>query len=119
MAGEQTVLIPNNPIYAVAEPVPTQEITSAGAITILAGGMVVINAGSGIAVTLTAPLRNGIKLFVVSKTAQAHTLDLATSGINGTSNDIGTFGSAIGDGVILVSLGDHWYDFANTNVTWA
>lgn len=117
--ADQTVLIPNNPVNAVSPLWATQEITSAGAITILGGGVVVINAGSGLAVTLAAPLRNGIILFVVSETAQAHTLDMATSGINGTSNDIGTFGGAIGDGVILVSLGAHWYDFSNTNITWA
>lgn len=117
--ADQTVLIPNNPINAVSPLDATQEITSAGAITILGGGFVVINAGSGLAVTLAAPLRNGITLWVTSETAQAHTLDLATSGINGTANDIGTFGGAIGDGVILKSLGGHWYDFANTNVTWA
>lgn len=96
----------------------TQELTDSGAITI-PSGFVVLNKAGVIAATLAAPTANGQILIVVSETAQAHTLDLATSGINGGSADVGTFGGAIGDGVGLISHDGVWYSFANTNVTFA
>lgn len=98
--------------------VPTQELTDSGAITI-PSGVVILNKTGVIAATLAAPQADGMVLWVVSETAQAHTLDLATSGVNAGSADVGTFGGAIGDGVGLVSHGGHWYSFANTNVTFA
>lgn len=104
--------------YGVSTQIPTQELTDDGAITI-PSGLVVLNKAGAIAATLAAPQGNGLVLFIVSETAQAHTLDLATTGVNGGSADVGTFGGAIGDGVVLISHGDHWYSVANTNVTFA
>lgn len=113
----QTTLIPNQLPNPASPQMAYQEVTAAGAITI-PSGVVVIN-GTTLAVTLAAPRANGMYLFIVSENASAHTLDLATSGVNGGAADIGTFGGAAGDGVILVSIGSHWYSLANTNVTFA
>lgn len=104
--------------FGVSTQVPTQELTDDGAITI-PSGLVVLNKAGVIAATLAAPQGDGLVLMIVSETAQAHTVDLATSGVNAGSADVGTFGGAVGDGVILVSHGGHWYTFAKTNVTFA
>ncbi len=117
MAGAATRPTPLTD-YGVSVQVPTQELTDDGAITI-PSGVVILNKAGVVAATLAAPQGDGLVLHIVSETAQAHTVDLATSGVNGTSADVGTFGGAIGDGVLLVSHGDHWYSLANTNVTFA
>ena len=104
--------------FGASVQVPTQELTDSGAITI-PSGVVILNKSGVIAATLAAPQANGLVLYIVSETAQAHTLDLATSGVNGGSADVGTFGGAVGDGVCLVSHGNHWYSIANTNVSFA
>ena len=113
----QTTLIPDGLPNPSSPQFAFQEVTAAGAITIPAG-IVIIN-GTTLAVTLAAPRHSGQVLFISSENASAHTLDLATAGVNAGSADIGTFGGAAGDGVILVSYDGNWYDFANTNVTWA
>lgn len=120
MAAAPTAFAPKGLLYPAGVQFPTQELTASGAITIPCG-LVVINVGSAAAVTLAAPIANGQFLMIVSETAQAHTLDLATSGVFGGSADVGTFGGAIGDGVCLVSHGDHWYTVpgTNLNVTFA
>ena len=117
--GESTQPVPNNPLYGTAVKMPVQELTDDGAIAI-PGGVVHLNKAGVIAATLAVPDTNGLVLFITSKTAQAHTLTVA-SGIYGlgTSYDVGTFGGAIGDGVILVSYGGYWCPASNTNVTWA
>lgn len=115
---EATRPIPFNMPFGAGTQYPTQELTDDGAITIPCG-LVVLNKAGVVAATLAAPQADGMVLFIVSETAQAHTLDLATTGVNAGSADVGTFGGAIGDGVVLVSHGDHWYSFANTNVTFA
>ena len=90
---------------------PIQELTDDGAITI-PQGLVRLNKAGVVAATLAAPQADGLILCISSDTAQAHTVDLATSGINGGSADVGTFGGAIGDCVILMSEGDHWCQVA-------
>lgn len=117
MPSAQTTLINGIP-YGVASIAPVQELTDDGAITI-PGGLVILNKNGAIAATLAVPQANGLELTVISATAQAHTLDLASTGINGTSADVGTFGGAIGDRVTLVSYGNEWYSKENTNVTFA
>lgn len=112
--------IPFNLPYPAGVQFPTQELTDSGAITIPCG-LVVLNKAGAIAATLAAPAANGLILMIVSETAQAHTVDLATSGVNAGNADVGTFGGAIGDGVCLMSHGDHWYVVpgTNLNVTFA
>lgn len=120
MATAATTFAPKGLPYPPGVQFPTQELTDDGAITIPCG-LVVLNKAGVIAATLAAPAYNGQILMIVSETAQAHTLDLATSGVNAGSADVGTFGGAIGDGVCLMSHGDHWYVVpgTNLNVTFA
>jgi hypothetical protein len=118
MAVAATTLAPKGRTYPAGVQFPTQELTADGAITIPCG-FVVLNKAGVLAATLAAPTYDGQWLVIVSETANAHTLDLATSGVNGGSADVGTFGGAVGDGVSLFSLGGHWYSFGGTNVTFA
>ena len=117
-AVEATRPIPFNLPFGAGTQFPTQELTDDGAITIPCG-MVVLNKAGVVAATLAAPQADGMVLFITSETAQAHTLDLATTGVNGSAADVGTFGGAIGDGVVLWSHDGVWYSSANTNVTFA
>jgi hypothetical protein len=120
MATEQTQGIPNNPLYGVSPIIPDQELTDDGAITLLSGGVCQLNKAGAIAATLAVPAQNGVSLTITSKTAQAHTVTVA-SGLYGlgTGSDVGTFGGAIGDSVTLVSYGGYWTVGANLNVTFA
>lgn len=113
-----TQSIPQNLPNPAGVQFPYQELTDDGAITI-PSGLVVLNKAGAIAATLAAPTENGLFLFISSETAQAHTVDLASSGISGGSADVGTFGGAIGDCVGLMSYDGHWYQVSNVNVTWA
>jgi hypothetical protein len=118
MAGAATQPIPNGLPYGVGVQFPTQVLSADGAITIPCGH-VFITKGSGAAVTLAAPQADGLRLSISSTTAFAHTLDLATSGVNAGSADVGTFGGAAFDYVVLVSVGAHWYVESKLNVTFA
>jgi len=53
------------------------------------------------------------------QSAQAHTVDMASTGVSGGNADVGTFGGAIGDCCVLFSYDGHWYQVSNHNVTWA
>lgn len=117
-AVEATRPIPFNLPFGAGTQYPTEELTADGAITIPCG-LVVLNKAGVLAATLAAPQADGLLLAVVSATGQAHTLDLATSGISGGSADVGTFGGAVSDGVTMISHGGHWYEVSNTNVTFA
>lgn len=110
--------IPYGLAYGVPSQQPTQILTDSGAITI-PSGTVFLNKAGVIAATLAAPTGEGLELAIVSLTAQAHTVDMATSGVNGGSADVGTFGGAIYDRTTLISIGGHWYQKNVTNVTWA
>jgi hypothetical protein len=100
-------------------------VTADGAIAVPPGDTTYFITKAGVAamtiVAPTATTHDGIRLTFISTTAQAHTLDMASSGINGGSADIGTFGGAAGDGVTIVAYQGHWYEVpnANKNVTWA
>jgi hypothetical protein len=94
-----------------------------GALTIQNQTVVVTKAGV-CAMTLAAPTattHDGIRITIVSATAQAHTLTVATAGMNdlGASGDVGTFGGAKGDGVSLVAYQGDWFVTSNINVTLA
>jgi hypothetical protein len=118
-ATAATRAIPFNLPFPAGVQLPTQELTDSGAITIPCG-CVVLNKAGVITATLAAPTVNGLFLFISSETAQAHKLDLASSGVSGhASNDVGTFGGAAADCVGLFSYDGHWYQFSNVNVTWS
>ncbi len=100
-------------------------VTADGAIAVPPGDTTYFITKAGVAamtiVAPTATTHDGIRLTFISTTAQAHTLDMASSGINGGSADIGTFGGAAGDGVTIVAYQGHWYEVPgnNKNVSWA
>lgn len=104
---------------------PHVVVTADGAISIPTVNTTYFVTKAGVAamtiVAPTATTHDGIRLTFISTTAQAHTLDMASSGINGGSADIGTFGGAAGDGVTIVAYQAHWYEVPgnNKNVTWA
>lgn len=101
---------------------PLQVASADGAITIK-DGIVVVTKGSACAMTLAAPNAddNGW-LIIDSHTAQAHTLTIS-GGLRGAGSgaDVGTFGGAIGDGIVLYAYNGAWYPVpgTNTNVTFA
>lgn len=101
---------------------PLQVMSADGAIT-MKDGIVVVTKGSACAMTLAAPNAddNGV-LIIDSHTAQAHTLTISGGLRNaGSGSDVGTFGGAIGDGIVLYAYNGAWYPVpgTNTNVTFA
>lgn len=103
---------------------PMQVAAANGAITIKSG-IVVITKGSAAALTLAAPTAgtdDGKVLHIDSLTANAHTVTLA-GGLRGggAGADVGTFGAAIGNGIVLYAYNGAWYPVpgTNTNVTFA
>jgi hypothetical protein len=109
--------------------VPVQVMAADGAITIKEGIVTVTKAGV-CAMTLAAPVPgpqsasgdDGKILWIDSQTAQAHTLTIA-NGLRGAgaSADLGTFTTAIGNGLGLYAHNGAWYPLpgTNTNVSFA
>lgn len=113
-----TVLPQGGATYPSAFQFPYQDMTANGAITIPCG-VVIITKATACAITLAAPATSGQFLFISSNTAAAHTVTI-TAGINGqgASFDVGTFSSAIGNFLCLVSYSGNWCQVGNLNVTW-
>lgn len=103
---------------------PTQVLAANGAITIKSGVVLLTKADGAVAATLAAPTPttdDGKILYIVSTTAQAHTITATTIGFNAAdaSGDVATLGGAIGDGLVVVAYQGEWYVLANTNATIA
>lgn len=101
-------------------------VTADGAITIPSGNKTFAITKAGVAaMTLanpTATTHDGLRLTFVSTTAQAHTLsNAAGAGFNngGGASDIGTFGGAIGDNIVIEAYQGVWYVVSKVNVTLA
>lgn len=107
------------------ELIRNRQVASAnGAITIK-DGIVIITKGTACLLTLAAPTAgtdDGKVLLIDSTTAAAHTVTIA-NGLRGggASVDVGTFGGAIGDGIVLYAYNGAWYPVpgTTTNVTFA
>ena len=101
---------------------PRQIASADGAITIT-DGIVYITKGTAAALTLAAPPTDlsGTELVIISTTAAAHTVTNTSPGFNGgsTASDVGTFGGAIGDGIVLTPYNGVWHVVTKTNVTLA
>lgn len=109
--------------------VPIQ-VASADAAISIKSGIVVITKGTACALTLAAPTAgsaeaggdDGKVLYIDSTTAAAHTVTIS-GGLRGAGAgaDVGTFGAAIGNGVVLYAYDGKWYPVpgTNTNVTFA
>ncbi len=100
----------------------TQVLTGDGAISIKSGTCF-LNKNSKIAATLAAPTAttdDGKVLRIVDVGGGAHEVTIS-AGVNGAGSgaDVGTFGGAKGDSVVLVAYQGNWYECgANHNVTW-
>lgn len=103
---------------------PKQVASASGAITIKDGTVWLTKAGVA-AMTLadpTATVDDGKTLRIISTTANAHTVsNAAGSGFNagGASTDVGTFGGAKGDNLIVTAYQGVWLVVSKTNVTLA
>jgi len=103
---------------------PTQVLAASGPITIKSGVVLLTKADGAVAATLAAPTPttdDGKILYIVSTTAQAHTITATTIGFNAAdaAGDVATLGAAIGNGLVVVAYQGEWYVLANTNATIA
>lgn len=104
-----------------------QSVVSAnGAVAVPTGNTTFVVTKAGVAamtlVDPTATTHDGVRLTFISATAQAHTLsNAAGSGFNagGAASDVGTFGGAIGDNIVVEAYQGKWYVISKTNVTLA
>ena len=107
----------------------TVEYGAAGAITVpFVNTYVSLKSGASSAMTLNDPnLDNQAIVVIQAADAKAYTLDNGStnnasgSGFNagGTASDVGTFGGAIGDGIMLRAQAGKWLVITKTNVTLA
>jgi hypothetical protein len=106
----------------VIAPLPVQVASANGAITIKHGLVVLTKAGVA-AMTLAAPTSgtdDGKMLYIIATTGNAHTVTIA-NGLSGAGAgaDVGTFGGAVADRVVLIAYNGAWYPVVNVNVTFA
>jgi hypothetical protein len=84
---------------------------------------VIVTKAGVCAMTLGAPstAQNGVRLTIVSATAQAHTLTVATIGMNdlGASGDVCTFSAAKGNSLTFEAYNGDWFVESNIGVTIA
>ena len=100
---------------AVAPP----SVIAAGAVPVT-GGAYVITAGSAQALTLAAPLADGITITIKSATAFAHTLTATGLLQTGTAAvNVATFAAFAGAGLTLVSFGGKWQVSAQAGITFS
>lgn len=92
--------------------------TAAGAITVQPG-FSFIN-GTTLAMTLANPTieQNGMVMVIIATNASAHTLTY-TAGFDGgtTARDVGTFGGAVGDNIVIQAFNGVWWVLSTRNVT--
>lgn len=90
---------------------------------------VLITKGTACALTLAAPTagvpakggHDGMRITIYSTTAAAHTVTQTSPGFNNgsTASDVGTFGAAIGNYLVVEAYNGIWYTVGNLNVTLA
>ena len=123
-ATTRTYTIPDAGVAAAnfALEEPAQVVSVDAAITIKRG-VVIITKGSAAAITLanpTATTDDFKTLQIMSTTAFAHTVsNAAGAGFNGggAGTDVGTFGTAKGNNIVLVAYQGVWYVQSSVNVT--
>lgn len=96
-------------------------VSADGAIAIAPGIVKITKAGVAV-LTLADPAvgDEGTVMLITSQTANAHTVsNAAGSGFNagGGGSDIGTFGGAIGDNMLIVAINAKWHVISLHNVT--
>jgi hypothetical protein len=102
---------------------------AAGAITVpKVNTYVELKSGASSAMTLNDPDKDNQAIVVIQAAdAKAYTVDNGStnntsgSGFNagGTASDVGTFGGAIGDGLVIAAVAGKWLVITKTNVTLA
>lgn len=105
---------------------PIVNVSADGAITIPSGDTAYYITKAGVAAMTianpTATTHDGLKLEFISTTANAHTLsNAAGAGFNGggAASDIGTYGGAKGDNIVIEAYQGVWYVVSKVNVTLA
>jgi hypothetical protein len=105
---------------------PVIAVAASGAIAVPTGNTTYFITKAGVAamtlVDPTATTHDGLRLTFISATAESHTLsNAAGSGFNGVGAgaDIGTFGGAIGDHLIIEAYQGKWYVIDNVGVVLA
>lgn len=89
---------------------PIDNFTADGAVTLVAGGIAILDKAGVGAYTLAAPAGNGAVLILVAGTANAHVVTIPTANAGGgAGQDVLTFGGAINDSIILVGYESKWY----------
>lgn len=111
------------PIYEIPAGGQLQVLGASGAVIIKPSTVIITKAGVA-ALTIADPATtdNGCEMAFISSTANAHTLsNAAGSGFNagGAASDVGTFGGAIGDNIVIVAYGGKWLVKSKVNVTLA
>lgn len=85
--------------------------TASGAIAIKPG-VVFLGCAGACAMTLANPTtqQNGVIMYIIATTAQAHTVT-NTTGFDGgtTARDVATYGGAIGDYMAIIAVNGVWY----------
>lgn len=101
-------------------------VSADGAITIPSGSTSYMITKAGVAamtiVDPTSGTHDGLRLTFMATTANAHTLsNAAGSGFNagGAASDVGTYGGAKGDNIIIEAYQGKWYVVSKVNVTLA
>lgn len=104
--------------FATVTPARMYTYGVSGALTAKQGYHRLMKAGVG-AMTLTAPTadQEGDKMLVVSGTAQAHTITLGSGYFNAATNNVCTYGGAIGDFVELQAMNGSWNVLGYKNIT--
>lgn len=122
-AGTRTLTIPDPGVasnFRLEE--PPVAASGDGAIAVKSG-VVVITKGSAAALTIADPTAgtDDYKILrILAATAHAHTVDnSAGSGFNagGAGADVGTFGGAKGDNIVLMAYQGDWFVISKVNVT--
>lgn len=105
---------------------PVVNVTADGAITIPAGNTSYMITKAGVAAMTianpTATTHDGLRLTFMATSANAHTLsNAAGAGFNGggAASDIGTYGGAKGDNIVIEAYQGVWYVVSKVNVTLA
>lgn len=101
-------------------------VTADGAISVPSGNTSYMITKAGVAamtiVNPTATTHDGLRLTFMATTANAHTLsNAAGAGFNdgGAASDIGTYGGAKGDNIVIEAYQGKWYVVSKVNVTLA
>lgn len=99
-----------------------QELVGDGVIEVTSS-IVALNKGSPIAATLAMPGAedNGTILYVISITAQVHTITAAASSFidGGGVKSLATFGASKGNGFLIAACAGAWYVINKINVTFS